>query len=206
MSSKATNIIYDNKFKLEDIDNVKIKQDAGDIVVKETQNDYIQVVLYRSEEKDVNVSMIEDRYTDDELYQFYLSLDAEKDSTIKQSETIKKIASEENCVIVGRGADYILKDYPNLVRIFLYAPLEYRINKIKEMYNDTDKEAKKHILASDKSRASYYEAVSNQIWTKVDNYDLCINCKIGNDKVVNAICHYIEKIKKIDRIRLMLSR
>lgn len=145
----------------------------------------------------VNNSMIEDSYTDDELYKFYLSLDAEKDSIIKQSETIKKIASEENCVIVGRGADYILKDSPNLIRIFLYAPLEYRINKIKEMYNDTDKEAKKHVLASDKSRASYYEVISNQIWAKIDNYDLCINCEIGSDKVVNAICQYIENNKKI---------
>lgn len=143
----------------------------------------------------VDNSIIEDNYTDDELYKFYLSLDAEKDSIIKQSETIKKIASEGNCVIVGRGADYILKDHPNLIKIFLYAPLKYRINKVKEMYNDTDKEAKEHILASDKSRASYYEVISNQTWGKIDNYDLCLNCEIGNDKVVDIICDYIEKNK-----------
>lgn len=140
----------------------------------------------------ISHSLVENNYTDDELYKFYLSLDAEKDSIIKQSETIKLIASEENCVIVGRGSDYILKDNPNLIRIFLYAPLEYRINKVKEMYNDTYKEAKKHVLDSDKSRASYYEVISNQSWGNKENYDLCLNCEIGNNRIVEIICEYIK--------------
>lgn len=134
-------------------------------------------------------------HTDDELYKFYLSLDAEKDAIIKQAETIKLIASEDNCVIVGRASDYILKDNPNLIKIFLYAPLEYRINKVKEMYHDTYKEAKKHVLDSDKSRASYYEVISNQSWGQKENYDLCLNCEIGNDKIVEVICEYIKHKK-----------
>lgn len=129
---------------------------------------------------------------DDELYKFYLSLDAEKDSIIKQAETIKLIASEDNCVIVGRGSDYILRDNPNLIKIFLYAPLEYRINKIQEMYKDTYEEAKKHVIKSDKSRASYYEVISNQSWGNKENYDLCINCEMGNEKIANIICEYIK--------------
>lgn len=144
----------------------------------------------------ISHSLIEDNYTDDELYNFYLSLDAEKDSIIKQAETIKLIASEDNCVIVGRGSDYILKDNPNLIKIFLYAPLEYRINKVQEMYNDTYKDAKKHVLDSDKSRASYYEIISNQSWGNKENYDLCLNCEIGNDKIVKVICEYIEEKKE----------
>lgn len=143
----------------------------------------------------VSHSLVEGNYTDDELYQFYLSLDAEKDSIIKQTETIKLIAAEDNCVIVGRGSDYILKDNPNLIKIFLYAPLEYRINKVKEMYHDTYKEAKKHVLDSDKSRSSYYEVISNQTWGKKENYDLCLNCEMGNDKIVKFICEYIKDRK-----------
>ena len=104
---------------------------------------------------------------DEELYRFYLSLDAEKDAIIKQAETIKSIAREDDCVIVGRASDYILKDNPNLLKIFLYAPLEYRINKVQEMYKDTYQEAKKHVLDSDKSRSSYYEVISNQKWGNV---------------------------------------
>ena len=143
----------------------------------------------------ISHSLVENDCTDDELYKFYLSLDVEKDGIIKQAETIKLIASEDNCVIVGRGSDYILRDNPNLIKIFLYAPLEYRIKKVKEMYNDTYKDAKKHVLDSDKSRASYYEVISNQSWGKKENYDLCINCEIGNDKIVKVICEYIENKK-----------
>ena len=144
----------------------------------------------------ISHSLIQENYTNDELYKFYLSLDAEKDAIIKQAETIKLIASEDNCVIVGRGSDYILKDNPNLIKIFLYAPLEYRINKVKEMYNDTYKDAKKHVLDSDKSRSAYYEVISNQSWGKKENYDLCLNCEIGNDKIVKIICEYIEAKNK----------
>lgn len=144
-------------------------------------------------------SLIENKYDNDELYKFYLSLDAEKDSIIKQAETIKMIASKNDCVIVGRCADYILKDNPNLVKIFLYAPGEYRINKIKEMYKDTHKEAEKHVIQSDKSRASYYEVIANKKWGEKENYDICLDCSIGSDKIINIICEYIkEKTNKLN--------
>ena len=123
----------------------------------------------------------------------------EKDSIIKQSETVRKISLKENCIIVGRGADYILKESPHLIRIFLYAPLEYRIEKVKEMYNDTYDEAKKHVLNSDKSRASYYEVITNQKWGNRENYDLCLNCEIGTKKAVNIICDYIEKVRRVNK-------
>ncbi len=141
-------------------------------------------------------SLIESTYNDEELYKYYLSLDAEKDSMIKQAETIKMIASKNDCIIVGRCADYILKDNPNLIKVFLYAPREYRINKIKEMYNDTYKDAEKYVVQSDKSRASYYEIIANKKWGAKENYDICLDCSIGNDKVVNIICDYIKEKNK----------
>lgn len=70
--------------------------------------------------------------------------------------------------------------------------MEYRINKIKEIYNDTYQEAKKYVVKSDKSRASYYEVVSNLTWGDKANYDLCLNCDIGNEKIVKTICEYIK--------------
>ena len=134
--------------------------------------------------------------SEDDLYHFYLSLDAKKDSLIKQAEIIKKIATEENCVIVGRSADYILKDNPNLITIFLYAPFEYRIKTIRKIYNDSSKEAEKHLTASDKARATYYELTTNQPWGRKENYDLCLNCDIGNDKIVEIICNYVKTREK----------
>lgn len=64
------------------------------------------------------------------------------------------------------------------------------------MYHDNDKNAKKHILDSDKARAKYYELISNQVWGDINNYELCIDCKIGNDEVIKIICEYISKISK----------
>lgn len=141
-------------------------------------------------------SLIESTYNNDDLYNFFLSLDVEKDSMIKQAEAIKLISSKNNCVIVGRCADYILKDNPNLVKVFLYAPSEYRINKIRKMYNDTYTDAQKHVIRSDKSRASYYEIIANKKWGSKENYDICLDCSIGNDKIINIICEYVKERNK----------
>lgn len=200
------------KEKIEKIETAKISKTAEKLVISISREhgtngkeiarkvaEQLGVKFYDKEEMKryaVSRSLASNSHTDDELYKFYLSLDAEKDSIIKQAETIKSIAEEENCIIVGRASDYILRDNPNLIRIFLYAPLEYRINKVKEVYKDTYKEAKKHVLDSDKSRSSYYEVISNQPWGRKENYDLCINCEIGNDKIVKVICEYIENKKQ----------
>lgn len=133
-----------------------------------------------------------DNYNKEDLYRYYLSLDVEKDSIIKQAKIIKKISEESDAVIVGRASDFILRDNKNVVKIFLYAPLTYRINKVKEIYKDDYKTAKKNVLKSDKSRSTYYEIISNQKWGDMKNYDLCLNCEIGNDKIVKTICDYIK--------------
>lgn len=129
-----------------------------------------------------------------DLYDNFLSLDVDKDAIITQSKIIKEIAKTKDAVIVGRAADYILKDNPRLIKIFLYAPMDYKIKNIKHNYKDNAKEAEKNILKSTKSRAMYYEIISNQAWGEKENYDLCINCEIGNDKVVQIICDYIKNI------------
>ncbi len=140
----------------------------------------------------VNNSLASANTSVQDLYNNYLSLDSNKDAIINQSNAIKKIAESGDCVIVGRAADYILRENPNLVRIFLYAPLDYRINKIKEMYKDEDQDAKKHVLDSDKARAKYYELISNKTWGDKNNYELCLDCKLGNEQIVNMICSYVE--------------
>lgn len=137
-----------------------------------------------------------DSTSEDDLYKFYLSLDAEKENLIKQAEIIRKIAKKDNCVIVGRSSDYILKDNENLVKVFLYAPIDYRISTVERIYKDTYKEAKNHVLASDKARKTYYELTTNQTWGQKENYDICINCEVGNKKVVETICEYVKSKTK----------
>ena len=128
---------------------------------------------------------------EEELYNYYLSLNINKEAIIKQSEIIKRIASENSCVIVGRASDYILKG-DNVIKIYLYAPMNYRIKKVQEIYKDSLKKAKENILKSDKARSSYYEVISNRIWGDKNNYDLCLNCEIGNDLIVKIICDYVK--------------
>ena len=137
--------------------------------------------------------------SEDNDYDLYLSLDAQKDSIIAQNEIIKSLANDDNnsFVIVGRCADYVLRNYSNVVKIFLYAPMEYRTNNIVNNYGDSIEEAKKHILSSDKARANYYEIITNNKWGDENNFDLSIDCSIGNEKVVEAICDYLKSNKKI---------
>lgn len=135
--------------------------------------------------------MINTDYSEEELYDNYLSLDASREAVINQAKVIKKIANSGNAVIVGRLADYILKDNKNLIKIFIYAPMDYKIKNIMKNYGDNEQQAKKHILASTESRANYYSIIANQTWGDKNNYDLCIDSKIGNENVVKIICDYI---------------
>lgn len=130
-----------------------------------------------------------------DLYDNFLSLDVNKEAIINQSKIIREIAEKESCVIVGRAADYILRKNKNIIKIFLYAPMEYKIQNIKNNYKDSDKEAERNINKSTKSRATYYELISNQTWGMKENYDLCLNCKIGNEKVIKIICDYVKNRK-----------
>lgn len=127
-----------------------------------------------------------------DLYDNFLSLDANKEAIIHQSKIIKEISKTSDCVIVGRASDYILRDNPRLIKIFLYAPMNYKIKNIQKNYKDSAKAAEKNVLKSTKSRAMYYELISNQAWGAKENYDLCLNCEIGNEKIVEIICDYIK--------------
>ena len=130
-------------------------------------------------------------YTEKDLYDNYLSLDASSDAIIHQTKVIKKIAEKESAVIVGRSADYILRNNPNLIKIFIYAPMDYKVGNVMKNYHDSEKEAKKHILESNKARSTYYSVIANQTWGDKSNYDLCIDASLGNEFVVKMICEYI---------------
>ncbi len=132
----------------------------------------------------------------DILHDLYLTTSPIKYAILAQEKVIKMIANKGSCVLVGRAADYVLRDNKNVIRIFIYAPLDYRIKNIMEMYNDTKEDAKKNILKSDKNRASYYEMVSSQTFGNPENYDLCIDSSIGKEKTAEIICDYITKIKR----------
>lgn len=125
------------------------------------------------------------------LHDLYLTTAPVKYAIEAQEKVIKKIASNGSCVIVGRAADYVLRNNKKLVRIFIYAPEEYRIKSVMEMYKDKKEDAKKNIKKSDKNRASYYKLISGATFGDVNNYDLCIDSSIGVEKTANLICEFI---------------
>ena len=111
---------------------------------------------------------------------------------ILQHKIIKEKAESESFVIVGRCADYILKDYPGVVKIFIYADIESRIRRAISRHDIEPARAKQAIIKTDKNRANYYSFYSGQKWGQVENYDLCINTtKLDVDQAVKLITDYI---------------
>ncbi len=137
-------------------------------------------------------NIVNSNSSDEEIYDNFLSLDASKDAIINQSNVIIKIANNSDAVIIGRAADYILKDNKNLVKVFIYAPMDYKVKNVMKNYGDDEKQAKIHILNSDESRSNYYSAIANKVWGDKNNYDLCIDAKIGNENIVKIICDYVK--------------
>ena len=89
--------------------------------------------------------------------------------------TIRNIAAEGPCVIIGRCADYALAEDPNLLSLFISAPLEDRIARVAKRQKVTPEEAKSLIQKTDKRRASYCEYYASKKWGAVDGYDFCLN-------------------------------
>ncbi len=94
---------------------------------------------------------------------------------LAQMQTIKKIADRESCVIVGRCADYVLKDYENVINVFITAPLEDRIQRAIERDNILPGKAEKRVKRIDKERSNYYNFYSTKRWGVADSYDICLD-------------------------------
>jgi len=110
-----------------------------------------------------------------------------------QAKIIRELAEQESCVIVGRAADYILKNYDNVVKVFVHAPLEDCVNTLMEMFGGTRKEIIKKIESIDKRRAEYYKYYTGRDWQDAKNYDLCLNSsKLGFQKCVEIVKAYLD--------------
>lgn len=113
-----------------------------------------------------------------------------------QSKILKELAEKSNCIIVGRCADYILRDY-HPYRIFVHASLESKVKRCisrnNEAHNYTEKEIKKYIKKIDKQRAKYYSHYTDQKWGAKENYDLCINT---TNLVIKDVVEVIAKMFK----------
>ncbi len=130
------------------------------------------------------------------LHDLYLSTKVVRHAVTAQYKIIRKIAENGSCVIVGRAADFVLSDRKDVVRVFIHAPLEYRIGRVMEVYGDTRGEAERNIARADTARASYYKNISGLSWGSGENYELILDSSAGVEQTAEIICEYIRKNKR----------
>ena len=126
----------------------------------------------------------------------FSSLSLDDKIFLAQSDVIRKVAGEGPCVIVGRCADYILKEKENVVSIFLQADLQYRIERATQLYNISAQKAAEEVVKMDKRRANYYNYHTNEKWGFSGNYDMVLRTDLTTlDEVVDIIANFVEKVK-----------
>ena len=128
---------------------------------------------------------------------YYYSLNNADELFIKESNLIKKLASKSSCIIVGRCADFVLKDNKNLIKIFIYSDMDSKVNRAIKYYKFKKNDAKKQIEKVNKLRASHYKYYTGREWNNPSNYDLCLNSdSIGVEKCAEVIKEYILNVKR----------
>jgi cytidylate kinase len=111
-----------------------------------------------------------------------------------QSDVIRSLAEQKSCLFVGRCADYVLKENPRCLNVFISANLDDRIKRIAEIQHLTENKAKDYIEKMDKNRARYYNYFSGKTWGAAESYHLCINSSaLGIDETVAFIWQFTEK-------------
>lgn len=110
-----------------------------------------------------------------------------------QAKTIKKLAETEACVIMGRCADYVLKEYDNVLSVFVHAPKDFCMEQAAKKHSMSSKELEKYIAKVDKHRSDYYKYYTGREWTDARNYDLCLDSsKLGFERCVEEIKAYMK--------------
>ncbi len=140
------------------------------------------------------INEIEEKKPSSLLYSLYMGTyvpNVYDEAFAAQSNLIRSLADKGSCVIVGRCADYILKNYANRVSFFIHAPVELRAKRIVEEYGETPKDPVAAVRKWDKKRASYYNFITQSRWGSAQNYDLTIDSSIGIDRTVSILRDYI---------------
>ena len=111
-----------------------------------------------------------------------------------QSDVIRELAGKDSCVFVGRCADYILRDNPLCINVFITADTEDRIKRVAQTYQLSLDKAQELIVKTDQKRAEYYNYYSNKVWGAAGSYHLCINSSVlGMDQTVAFITQFIKQ-------------
>lgn len=125
---------------------------------------------------------------------YYFGLDNADDLFLKESEIIKEIAKRESCVIIGRCADFILKDRTDVISVFVYSSMEDKMKRVTQIYGIGKEKAEKQIKQIDKLRANHYKHYTERNWSNYENYHICINSDmLGVEKTAQLICEMVKE-------------
>lgn len=129
---------------------------------------------------------------------YYFGLNNSDELFLKEAELIKELASKESCVIIGRCADFTLKDRKNVIKVFIYSNMEDKIKRATEFYNLDTEKAQKEISRIDKLRANHYKYYTEKEWNNHSNYDICINtATLGVEKTADLVCEVVTEKTKL---------
>lgn len=113
-----------------------------------------------------------------------------------QCSVILQLAEKGPCVIVGRNADYILKDHKNVLNVFIHAPMDYRADRIVRLYGESEKAPEQRLQEKDKRRKVNYQHYTGRNWGSAENYDISLDsAALGIEQCANIICEVMKNSK-----------
>lgn len=110
-----------------------------------------------------------------------------------QSKIIRHLAQHDSCIIVNGCADYVLEDFDNVLTVFIHAPFESRVKRVKDEYKEEHDDYQKYVRKKDKGRSNYYNYYTTKKWGQLKNFDLTINSDLGIDLAADMIVEYYLK-------------
>ena len=202
--SKETNVSKENKNKI--IITIAREYGSGGRYIGKLIAEKLKIKLYDkefisklAEETGLSAKYIENSEQKRSALEtlnngYYSGLSNSDELFISESELIKKIADEDSCVIVGRCADFILKDKKDVIKIFVYSDMKGKVNRAVNIYGLDENNAEKEINRINKLRANHYKYYTEKEWKNPENYDICINSDgIGVEKAAELICEMVNK-------------
>ena len=202
--SKETNVSKENKDKI--IITIAREYGSGGRYIGKLIAEKLKIKLYDkefisklAEETGLSAKYIENSEQKRSALEtlnngYYSGLSNSDELFISESELIKKIADEDSCVIVGRCADFILKDKKDVIKIFVYSDMKGKVNRAVNIYGLDENNAEKEINRINKLRANHYKYYTEKEWKNPENYDICINSDgIGVEKAAELICEMVNK-------------
>ncbi len=133
-----------------------------------------------------------------QMYIYSDTQEAPRDAIFEsEGKVIRELAEKGNCVILGRCADYFLRDRKACLKVYLHAPEDYRVKRIMKIENLSEEDARQKIRKMDRRRSDNYHYYTKRIWGHSGNYDITLDTEIGAEAVQEIICHMVTQTRKI---------